>query len=101
MSNRLAFHEILIDVLGSNNVYFQPPATVKMRYPCIVYSLSKMDLKKANNALYKNVNGYLVTVIDPNPDSEIPEKLLKLPTCQFDRHYTTDNLNHYSFIIYY
>ena len=26
----------LIELLGSNNVYFQPPESIKIDYPCIV-----------------------------------------------------------------
>ena len=32
MDRRLKLHEELCDILGSRNVYFQPPETVKMKY---------------------------------------------------------------------
>jgi hypothetical protein len=101
MGQRLQLHQQLKSLLGSNNVYFQPPSTVKMNYPCIVYSRSRIDTKKANNQLYGSINGYSLTVIDPDPDSLIPAKVLALPMCSFDRHYTADNLNHDVFNVYY
>ena len=53
---RLDLHEILVDALGSGNVYFQPPASLKMVYPCIRYNRATADAKFANNGLY-NVGG--------------------------------------------
>lgn len=83
------------------NVYFQPPTTYKMVYPCIRYKRNRIDTKYSNNRIYNNTVGYTLTVIDPNPNSELLEKLLLLPLCSFDRHYTQDNLNHDVFNIYY
>ena len=34
---RLQLHEILVGILGNENVYFQPPANLVMQYPCIRY----------------------------------------------------------------
>lgn len=106
MSRRLELHNIFIDILGTRDqtesrVYFQPPATVKMKYPCIVYKRSLVHTEYADDELYDYTNGYTVTVIDPNPDSEILSKMLNLPLCRPDRHYTADNLNHDVFNIYY
>ena len=101
MGQRLALHQILKSLLGSDYVYFQPPSTVKMNYPCIVYRRSDIDTEFANNDPYNIHKQYQVTVIDPNPDSLIPDKVGKLPKCLFDRHYTADNLNHDVYNLYY
>lgn len=101
MGTRLQLQTLLEALLGSRNVYFQPPSTVKMKYPCIVYSLSDIDTKFADNIPYSNKRRYQSTAIDPNPDSVIPDKLALLPMCVFDRSYTADNLNHYVFNIYF
>jgi hypothetical protein len=101
MDQRLKLHDLLCAALGSENVYFQPPSAGGMKYPCIVYSRTQINMKFAGNLLYNHKNGYTVTVIDPNPDSLIPDKVLNLPYCRFDRHYTADNLNHDVFNIYY
>ena len=93
MGQRSDLHEILKS-LGTNNVYFQPPPTLKMEYPCIVYRRENGNTIFAGDKLYKNTKRYLVTVIDRNPDSDIPDKVLALPLCTFDRFYTADNLNH-------
>ena len=85
---------ILVDILGSNNVYFQPPATVQMEYPCIVYHRDYAKTEFADDLPYGHAIRYAVMVIDKNPDSDIPDKVAKLPTCVLDRFYTADNLNH-------
>ena len=101
MNTRLDLHELLCDVLGSRNVYFQPPESLKMSYPAIVYSRSRIYNTFANNSVYKQKRAYDLTVIDENPDSEIVDKISKLPLCRFDRHFTSDNLNHDTFTIHY
>lgn len=101
MGTRIQLQSLLETLLESRNVYFQPPPSVKMKYPCIVYSLSDIDTKFADNNPYSNSRRYQLTAIDPNPDSTIPDKLALLPMCIFDRSYTADNLNHYVFNIYY
>ena len=83
------------------NVYFQPPPSVQMVYPAIRYERTRIDNTSADNIPYIQDVGYLVTVIDKNPDSQIVSDVSKLPKCRFNRHYTADNLNHDVFLIYY
>lgn len=99
MGSRLDLHKMLVAV--TPNVYFQPPASVKMNYPCIVYSRRSASARFANDSLYAYKKSYSVTVIDKNPDSDIPDKVIKLPLCSFDRHFTADNLNHDIYNLYY
>lgn len=100
IDGRLKLHEILCEVLGSRNVYFQPPENLKMSYPAIVYSRDDLENTSANNSAYIRKTEYMVTLIDRDPDSEILDSLRCLPYCRFDRHYTSDNLNHDVFTIY-
>lgn len=101
MSTRLELHELLCETLGSRNVYFQPPESIKMNYPAIVYSRSRIDNTFADNSVYKQKVSYEITVIDEDPDSEIVKKVSLIPKCRFDRHFTSNNLNHDTFTIYY
>ena len=100
MEKRLELQSIFEELLGSRNVYYQPPESVKMKYPAIKYELKNFDVKHANNSSYLTKPCYEVTLIDPNPDSEFVELILNLPNCSFDRHYIADNLNHFTFTIY-
>ncbi len=101
MSKRVEFHEILVGLLGSRYVYFQPPSTIKMNYPCIVYSLSNMDRKFADDQLYLDKDCYSVSVIDADPDSLTPKKIGRLPYSSFSTFFVVDNLNHTVFSVYY
>lgn len=101
MDKRLELHEKLIEVLGEKNVYFQPPENLKISYPCIMYELSDFNFKYANNEKYKRVTRYSITLITRQPNMDIVNKILDLPYSTFDRQYTSNNLNHYIFEIYY
>ena len=87
--------------MGGANVYYQPPETVKLKYPCIIYARSSVKTKFADDNPYNHQTEYQVTVIDRDPDSLIPGKIAELPMCSFGRHYTSDNLNHDVYNLYY
>ena len=101
MASRIKLHDKLKELLGSGNVYYQPPAKTNMSYDAIRYSLSRKDSKFADDRRYKNMNRYEVIVISRLPDPEVVDKILELPYSAFDRHYVSDNLNHYSITLYY
>lgn len=101
MRDRLKLQIILEGILGSSNVYFQPPATVRMNYPAIVYSRSDIENRFADNSPYNQEKAYTVTVIDKDPDSEIVDRIAKLPKCMYDRNYKSENLNHDVFTLFY
>lgn len=98
---RLQLDAILRTLLGSDNVYFQAPASMAMEYPCITYRLDDESARHADNKPYKRHRRYLVTVIDRNPDSDIPAKVADLPMCTFDRFYPAENLNHFAYKLYF
>lgn len=100
-SRRLDLHFILCDILGSKYAYFQPPESVKLKYPCFIYKLSNIDTKYADNRAYSNRKRYDITYIDKDPDSATHEKLLELPYCSFDRFFTSDNMNHWMYTLYF
>ena len=100
MANRLELQSTLEEILGSSQVYFQPPPSIKMAYPAIVYELTDIDVKHANNIAYITVPGFKITLIDRNPDSEFVSEILKLPKCKFNTFFTVDNLNHFIFSKY-
>ena len=100
-NRRLELSALLRNTLSSDNVYFQPPETVKMKYPAIVYSLDNIQNVHADDGVYLSHRRYSVTLIEKNPDSPTVERLSALPMCQFNRHYTSDNLNHFVFTLYF
>ena len=98
--DRLEFHQKLCDILGSNHVYFQPPSSMKIEYPAIIYKLDNVRTRKADNDLYLSHKCITVTVVHKDPDNDVYMRLLKLPMSSFDTSYQKDNLNHYVLSIY-
>lgn len=101
MASRLELQAKLEELLGSKNVYYQPPESLKMNYPAIVYSKSRIDTRKADNSTYSRNTRYDITVIDKLPDNPVIDKLMELPYCSYDRPYKADNLNHDVLILYF
>ena len=101
MASRLELQTMLEKLLGSPNVYFQPPASVLMKYDAIRYSRKTIENVHANNSVYNQHDCYEVIVIYRNPDSDLPRRISQLPRCRFDRHYVADNLNHDVFTLYF
>lgn len=100
-TRREELQDLLEETLGTESVYFQPPPSFQMTYPCIVYQLNDMTTKFANDVPYLVDKQYQVTSIDRDPDSETPDKLALLPKCIFDRHFVSDGLNHNVFVMYF
>ena len=101
MDNRLNLQTLLETILKSRNVYFQPPESVKLKYPAIVYALDDFESRHANDSVYNLRRRFSVTFfIDDFVLSTIGE-LAYLEMCRFTRHYKSDDLNHYVFELYY
>lgn len=101
MASRLELQSKLEELLGARHVYYQPPESLRLKYPAIVYSKSKIETTKANNSTYLKRIRYDITVIDKRPDNPVIDKLMELPYCSYDRPYKSDNLNHDVLTLYY
>lgn len=101
MDRRLELHEILCEILGTRNVYFQAPENLRMNYPCIRYSLSDVDIFHANNKKYEKMKAYEVILITDDPDDTTFDDILAMDYCQFIRSYVSDGLNHFVFNKYF
>lgn len=98
---RQEFQMKLESVLGSRNVYFQPPSNIKIKYPAIVYTRLSLDPIRADDGVYKMLTKYEVVLIDFSPNSTVIYQLARFPQARHIRHFEEDNLNHDSFYIYY
>lgn len=100
MNKRLQLHSELLKFLP--NVYFQPPANIKMIYPCIVYTKTGKNRHFADDVIYLSQQGYNITVIEPNPDSDVADSIEEhFQSCVISQYYTADNLNHTILSLYY
>lgn len=100
MARRELLGNRLVDILGSSEVYFQPPASVSLSYPCIIYSLSSTWDLYADNLFYAGKKRYQIMLITRDPDTPFFDKIRNLPLCGFDRAYVADNLHHFVFEIF-
>ena len=100
MASRLELQTLFEELLGSRNVYYQPPESIKMSYTAIKYSRSDVDVRHADDTAYSKMTKYEVIVIAKSPDDPVIEKILDLPYCSYDRHYVIDNLYHEVFTLY-
>lgn len=99
---RLDLHYELESIEGVREAYFQPPPSLKLVYPCIVYQRDEAWVRHADNWPYHEYEQYSVTVIDPDPETDIPQKLRhKFQMCRPGRPYTANNLNHYPHSLFY
>lgn len=102
MSDRYSLQADLEKLIGSENVYFQPPENIKLKYPCIIYNMSRIQDIHADNKRFFTHIKYDVTIIDSNPDSSLPNDFLNhFRYGSFDRMFINDNLYHYTFGLYY
>lgn len=99
MGNRVDLHSILLGI--TENVYYQAPTNVQIKYPAIIYSRRNIENEYGSNQVHIQNRSYSIMVIDQDPDSVIVDKIAQLPFCKFDRHYISDGLNHDTFVIYY
>lgn len=100
-TRRVQLQNLLQELLGSTNVYYQAPENLKMEYPCIRYSKTDIVSSHADNINYRNTTCYDLVVIDKKPDNPVINKILEQPMTSFDRHYVSDNLNHDVIRIFY
>ena len=102
MASRLNLQAELEELLGTRNVYFQPPESIKLHYPCIIYHRSNIRPRYADDTSYIKTTGYELTVIDKDPDSDLVERLMNhFRYVSYGRHFNADNLNHDTLTLFY
>lgn len=102
MSNerRLQLHNELTSIVA--HCYFQPPESLKLVYPCIVYELEDIDINYANDDKYTKNKRYSLVLIGKDPDTDYIDEILNhFEYCRFDREYVVDGLIHDAFDLYY
>lgn len=102
MASRIDLNDDLRRLLGSGNVYFQPPESIKLTYPCIIYSLADIKTIYSDDSIHRAKRLYEITYISKQHDDQFIDKMLKSFTMiSFGRSFTTDNLHHTVFRLYY
>lgn len=106
LRTRLDLQDYLKEVLGSDDVYYEPPDGARLSYPCICYQLGRMSSRAANNRPdYLEWDSYTVMYIvqealDTRDEDSTLEKLRASEGFVFDRTYVLEKLHHYVFTAY-
>lgn len=92
-----------IALLGDGvHVYIEPPSNILLQYPALVIFRSSGLSKFANNMPYHFTNNFDLTYISYDPDDANVEKIVMgFPMIRLNRHFTSDDLHHDSFLLYY
>lgn len=102
MRSRLTLHTKLCTILGNTHVYYQPPESVKLYYPCIIYELSDVSTFKNDDTSTPTHKLYTIKHIYKDVDDElIDEMITRFQYCSFNRRFIADNLYHDVFELYY
>ena len=99
--NRSALNEKLCTILGSRNVYHDPPSNIHLNYPCIIYKRLPAETRRADNGRFIIWYPYDVQIISKDPDFELFDSFLSnFDMGRENAPFTSDNLHHSNFTIY-
>lgn len=93
--------QVILETITGHNVYFQPPASMALKYPCIIYKYDNAESSYADNHAYLLVRRYQIMHISRNIEDLVLEKLGRLPHSRLARHYIADNLYHDVYNLYF
>lgn len=92
MLERTQLHDLLLGF--GVPVYYDPPESVKLRFPCIIYTHQGITTTYADNLPYTQFSVYQVMSVSRSADDPLVAELSRTPGFSFDRHYVSDNLHH-------
>jgi hypothetical protein len=102
MASRLQLQRELEEMLGNKNVYYQPPESLRMKFPCVVYKKLRGFTRYADDIPYTFQQPYELTYITSEPDSPITYELaMKYPTIRHMNSFVSDNRYHEVFELRY
>lgn len=91
-------------ILGSKNVYFQPPSNIKLKYPCFIYERSTPYTLKADDINYLTRGHYSVTFISTDVEkcmAMMTKMLDSFDHISVEREFISEDLNHDVYNLYY
>ena len=108
MANEQLKWEKLRDSLYSlgitSNVYYNPPSSVSMNFPCFRFNENNTYSIRADNKAYLNTRRWLITYIttdEEEVETVIDKMLGYFQMCNNESVYKADNLVHIVFNLYF
>lgn len=100
--SRSDLSDILHKIQGNDHIYYQPPESIKIEIPGIIYSKSDIDVIRADNRMYINHDKYTLICLSLTSDNPVVKLLIeRLPMCSYDRSYTKNNVYHDVLTVYF
>lgn len=78
-------------------LYYQPPETLKMTYPCVRMKCDRFSNIHGDNSKYLKKVTYLFTYITRQVDDPVIHKFADYPGMTYVNNYTSDGLYHWTF----
>ncbi len=107
MANELKWEDLraqLYLIHDTENVYYDPPESIRMDFPCFRFELNNFDVSHADNKAYSKKPRWAVTYItrDIEEIEQVAEEMLEhFKYCNFDTSFRADNLEHAVFNLYF
>lgn len=100
MADRKDFHKKLEQAFGCK-CYFQPPETLKLTYPCVVYAFERFDTRRANNLNYIINERYKISFLHKDADNgTVKQVMRKFEKIAHVQHYITNGVYNDVYFIY-
>ena len=96
--------DILYTINNTKNVYYDPPTSIQMKFPCFRFNMNNTDVKFADNFAYLRTKRWTVTYITRDVEDIDPVVKGMLDTfkyCSQETQFKSDNLQHVVFNLYY
>lgn len=95
MDRRLDLQMQLEALCSPYMVYYQPPESFRLDFPCAVYRRSDVDMEYANNHGYILTERYELTWLHLDPDDGMVERLLNSLSCvSYARQFALNGVYH-------
>lgn len=86
-----------LELICGANVYFQPPETLTLKYPCAIYQIADAPSVYADGIKYNQAIRFQITYVTKKAMDDAVEKMLRNPFFNFQRFFASAGLNHYVF----
>ena len=93
MKSRIEIQNLLEEILGSKEVYFQAPPNTGMSYPCMIYDFEGFDTSFADNRPYLVSGQWTVHHMYKSIKNDLKERMvLEEPFFRWDRRIKSDGV---------
>lgn len=75
-------HDVLKNLMPGIPIYFQPPESIRMQYPCLIYTIDGTNSVHADNIKYADTRIYQLILVQRQPDTYLLDVVNSLQMCE-------------------